>query len=173
MKTVSAWAALVVGTFLLLVPASASPLSMAPEPHTRTSSGAWQWPLDPEPQVLRAFDPPARRWLSGHRGADLAATPGDRVKAPSDGIVSFVGRIVDRPVLVIDHGAGLLTSLEPVRSTLATGAFVGIGDEVGMIGNGAHCANRCLHWGLRLDGQYIDPLFTIHDTRPSILLPLD
>ncbi|MDO5745357.1 MAG: M23 family metallopeptidase, partial [Micrococcaceae bacterium] len=101
------------------------------------------------------------------------ADPGNQVSAPSGGIVSFVGHIVDRPVVVIDHGSGLLTSLEPVRSTLARGAIVGPGDEVGMIGTGAHCTRRCLHWGLRLDGQYIDPLLTLRDTRPSVLLPLD
>lgn len=173
MKTVSALAGFVVGAVLLLVPAATSPLSTAsPEP-AGLHSGPWAWPLDPVPTVLRAFDPPAQRWLSGHRGVDLAGNPGARVGAPSDGIVSFVGQIVDRPVLVIDHGSGLLTSLEPVRSTLARGAIVSTGDEVGVIGTGSHCTGRCLHWGLRLDGRYIDPLLTIHDTRPSVLLPLD
>lgn len=173
MKTVSALAGFVVGALLLFVPAAASPLSSDSAAPAQLRSGAWAWPLDPEPALLRAFDPPAQRWLSGHRGVDLAAGPGDGVRAPSGGIVSFVGHLVDRPVLVIDHGSGLLTSLEPVRSTLVRGAIVGPGDEVGMIGTGAHCTGRCLHWGLRLDGLYIDPMLTILDTRPSVLLPTD
>ena len=172
MKTVSAISSLIVGAAVLLAPAAASPLSPVPANPARAASGSWSWPLPPVPEVVRSFDPPAERWLSGHRGVDLAGSPGDIVSAPAAGIVSFVGRIVDRPVIVIDHGSGLLTSFEPVRSTLGVGAIVGIGDEIGMIATGAHCDARCLHWGLRLDGQYIDPLLTIRDTRPSILLPL-
>ena len=129
--------------------------------------------MPPVPPVVRGFDPPAQRWLSGHRGADLKASPGDTVRAPAGGIVSYAGPIVDRPVLVIDHGSGLLSSFEPVRSTLTVGAIVSAGDKVGVVGTGAHCTARCLHWGLRLDGEYIDPLLTIIDTRPSILLPVD
>ena len=36
-------------------------------------ASAWSWPLSPRPAVLRAFDPPAKPWLSGHRGVDLEA----------------------------------------------------------------------------------------------------
>lgn len=172
MKTVSSFAGLLVGVAVLLAPAGAAPLSPVPANPAPAAPGSWSWPLPPVPAVLRPFDPPAERWLSGHRGADLAGSPGDAVSAPAAGIVSFVGPIVDRPVIVIDHGPGLLSSFEPVRSTLAVGAIVGIGDEIGMIATGAHCDARCLHWGLRLDGEYIDPLLTIRDTRPSILLPL-
>lgn len=172
MKTVSALASLVVGAAVLLAPAGDSPLSHIPASPARAAAGSWNWPLPPVPEVVRPFDPPAERWLSGHRGADLAGSPGDTVSAPAAGIVSFAGRIVDRPVIVIDHGSGLRTSLEPVLTTLAVGAIVGIGDEIGMVATGAHCDARCLHWGLRLDGEYIDPLLTIRDTRPSILLPL-
>lgn len=173
MKTVSALASLVVGTVMLLAPTTATAPPGSPAAGSRAPAGAWEWPLPGTPAVLHGFDPPAQRWLAGHRGVDLAGPPGQEVTAPSSGIVSYVGRIVDRPVLVIDHGSGLLTSLEPVRSTLVVGSIVGAGDEVGIIGTGAHCDGRCLHWGLRLDGQYIDPLLTIRDTRPSILLPVN
>lgn len=173
MKTVSALAGIVVGAAMLLAPSTASPARTGTGTVAPAPAGMWQWPLLPTPKVLRAFDPPAERWLSGHRGADVAGAPGDTVRAPSKGIVSFVGHIVDRPVIVIDHGAGLRTSLEPVRSTLSVGAVVDTGDVIGVIGTGAHCDGRCLHWGLRLDGEYIDPLLTIRDTRPSILLPVD
>ena len=173
MKTVSALAGFLLGTALLLVPVAASPLGTPPASQRVAPAGAWDWPLPPVPKVMRKFDPPAQRWLSGHRGADLAGSPGTTVSAPAPGIVSFVGKIVDRPVIVLDHGGGLLSSFEPVRSTLGVGAIVSAGDALGMIGTGAHCDMRCLHWGLRLDGEYIDPLLTIIDTRPSILLPVD
>jgi murein DD-endopeptidase MepM/ murein hydrolase activator NlpD len=173
MKIVSGLAGFMIGTLVLLAPASApSPVPAAASQQV-APAGSWSWPLPPVPRIVREFDPPAQRWLSGHRGADLAASPGDTVRAPAGGIVSFAGHIVDRPVIVINHGSGLLSSFEPVRSTLAVGAIVSAGDEIGVVGAGAHCDARCLHWGLRLEGEYIDPLLTIIDTRPSILLPLD
>ncbi|MFL4473614.1 M23 family metallopeptidase [Paeniglutamicibacter sp. MACA_103] len=173
MKIVSALAGFTIGTLVLLAPASVPPPVPGQASQRAAPTGAWSWPLPPVPRVVRAFDPPAQRWLSGHRGADLEAGPGDTVSAPAGGIVSFAGTVVDRPVIVINHGSGLLSSFEPVRSTLAVGAIVSAHDEIGVVGTGAHCDARCLHWGLRLDGEYIDPLLTIIDTRPSILLPLD
>ncbi len=173
MKIVSSLAGFMIGAVVLLAPAGVPPPDADMASRRVAPAGAWSWPLPPVPRVVRGFDPPAQRWLSGHRGADLEADPGDPVRAPAGGIVSFVGTIVDRPVIVIDHGSGLLSSFEPVRSTLAVGAIVSTNDEIGMVGTGAHCDARCLHWGLRLDGEYIDPLLTIIDTRPSILLPLD
>lgn len=161
---------------LLLYPASLSQThSTTPDSslqHAVAAAHGWSWPLKPQPRVLAPFDPPAQRWLAGHRGADLAARPGDTLLAPAGGIVSFVGVVVDRPVLVIDHGSGLKSSFEPVRTDLVRGSIIGANDSVGTVGTGAHCSNRCLHWGLRLDGEYIDPLLTIRDDRPSILLPL-
>lgn len=162
---------------LVLLTSTSPPQSQRLQPETvstqRTiTTHGWSWPLNPQPNVLSPFDPPAQRWLAGHRGADLAAGVGNVVLAPAGGIVSYAGIIVDRPVLVIDHGSGLKSSFEPVRTDLVPGSIVSAGEEVGIMSTGAHCSNRCLHWGLRLDGQYIDPLLTIRDDRPSILLPL-
>lgn len=157
---------LLLASIAFLLPATALG---AARPSAATSG--WSWPLDPEPRVLQPFDPPAQRWLSGHRGADLAAAPGVTVLAPAGGVISFVGVVVDRPVLVIDHGAGLRSSFEPVHSDLVPGQNVASGEKIGVIASGAHCSNRCMHWGLRLLDEYIDPLLTIRDDRPSILLP--
>ncbi|WP_445154839.1 M23 family metallopeptidase [Arthrobacter sp. Hor0625] len=134
--------------------------------------GPWSWPLSPRPKVLRAFDPPARPWLSGHRGVDLAAaTAGVPVTAPAAGTVSFAGFVVDRPVITIDHGNGLRSSFEPVASTLRSGAAVARGAELGRVLLG-HCGTApCLHWGVRRDRDYLNPLGFLIDLRPSVLLP--
>ena len=34
------------------------------------------WPLTPVPEVLAGFDPPDQPWGAGHRGVDLAGSPG-------------------------------------------------------------------------------------------------
>ncbi|MFP5311424.1 MAG: M23 family metallopeptidase [Actinomycetes bacterium] len=134
---------------------------------------SWQWPLAPRPPVLRGFDPPPKPWLSGHRGVDLGfAGPGGQVTSPTAGTVSFVGVVVDRPVITIDHGGGLRSSFEPVASTLAAGSTVAAGQLIGTVQPG-HCpAAQCLHWGVRDGDEYVNPLQFVLDLRPSILLPL-
>ena len=176
---------------LLLLPASLAPagepqafgpaysIQQAGQPLPDASSPAvavpsWQWPLAPRPQVLRHFDPPPKPWLSGHRGVDVGATAdGAPVTSPAAGTVSFVGVVVDRPVITIDHGDGLRSSFEPVDSTLAAGAPVAKGQVVGTVRPG-HCTGvPCVHWGVRRGDDYVDPLQFVMDLRPSVLLPLD
>ncbi|MGJ3192414.1 M23 family metallopeptidase [Paenarthrobacter sp. FR1] len=143
-------------------------VSSSPTPEAR-----WQWPLSPKPAVLRTFDPPDKPWLSGHRGVDLGPAPdGGPVTAPSDGVVTFAGVVVDRPVLTIDHGGDVRSSFEPVTSDLKPGDTVRKGQMVGMMEPG-HCwSGICLHWGVRRGDEYVNPLSFVADMRPSILLPL-
>jgi murein DD-endopeptidase MepM/ murein hydrolase activator NlpD len=132
----------------------------------------WGWPLAPRPTVLRVFDPPPKPWLSGHRGVDLrAAHGGAAVTSPAAGTVSFVGVVVDRPVITVDHGNGLRSSFEPVDSALAPGAAVAKGDALGWSQPG-HCGTiPCVHWGVRRGEEYLNPLAFVTDLRPSVLLP--
>ncbi|MET3905427.1 M23 family metallopeptidase [Paenarthrobacter sp. 4246] len=137
------------------------------------ASARWSWPLSPKPDVLRIFDPPDKPWLSGHRGVDVGpASDGGKVTAPSDGVVTFAGVVVDRPVLTIDHGDGLKSSFEPVTSELKAGDVVRKGQVIGTLQPG-HCGvSTCLHWGVRRGEDYLNPLGFVADLRPSILLPL-
>ncbi|MDP9883467.1 murein DD-endopeptidase MepM/ murein hydrolase activator NlpD [Sinomonas atrocyanea] len=163
--------ALVAALLAPLGPATAAALPPLAGP---AAEAGWTWPLEPRPAVARPFDPPARPWLSGHRGVDLAAAPGMPVRAPQAGRVSFSGRVVDRPVVTIDHGGGLRSSFEPVEATVPVGSAVARGEEFGVLSaSGAvHCADgACLHWGVRRGDDYVDPLAFIEDRRPSVLLP--
>jgi murein DD-endopeptidase MepM/ murein hydrolase activator NlpD len=141
---------------------------------TAPAGARWSWPLSPKPGVLRTFDPPEKPWLSGHRGVDLGPALDDAVvTSPADGVVTFAGVVVDRPVLTIDHGDGLRSSFEPVTSDLKPGDHVGKGQSIGSLAP-AHCSGTpCLHWGVRRGEDYVNPLGFVEDLRPSILLPLD
>ncbi|WP_262364353.1 M23 family metallopeptidase [Arthrobacter echini] len=137
----------------------------------------WSWPLEPTPEVMRPFDRPAQRWERGHRGVDLVPGVGPPVPvlSPDDGVVSFAGTVVDRGVLSIDHGDGRISSFEPVATSLVRGDRVSRGQEVAELTapGGTHCSGRCLHWGVRVHGEYVDPLVFVLDPGPSVLLPLD
>lgn len=126
-------------------------------------------------EVERLSSLPAQPWLAGHRGIDLAADAGDPVASPGQGIVSFVGFVVNRPVVSIAHAGGLVTSLEPVDAAVAVGESVARGQAVGTVASSpGHCAPAtCLHWGLRLDGAYVDPLDYLEGFGPIRLLSLE
>ena len=164
-----AWAAAVV----LLLTAADVPLPGTPPSTGATGNYApiWNWPTDPNPAVLAAFDPPPEPWSRGHRGVDLKMHDGASVLAPQDGTVSFVGWVVDRPVITIDHGNGLRSSFEPVSSELKKGDPVDKGAELGTVDGTSHCPPGCLHWGVRRGEEYINPLQFVMDMRPSVLLP--
>jgi murein DD-endopeptidase MepM/ murein hydrolase activator NlpD len=129
------------------------------------------WPLAPTPRVSRPFQPPSQPYGPGHRGVDLVGTPGQPVLAAGAGVVVYAGPLADRGVVSIDHADGLRTSYEPVRATVRPGQLVRRGEPVGTLEPG-HLGCRsvaCLHWGLRRDGQYLDPLLLVRRNRVRLL----
>ncbi|MFG2066039.1 murein hydrolase activator EnvC family protein [Micromonospora tulbaghiae] len=135
--------------------------------------GRFRWPLPGAPRVVRRFDPPPQPWLSGHRGVDLAAAPGAPVLAAGAGTVLFAGSVAGRPVLTVGHADGLRTTYEPVRSRLTAGTRVDAGTPVGdlLAGHPGCAETACLHWGLRRETEYLDPLALLGLGRVR-LLPL-
>jgi murein DD-endopeptidase MepM/ murein hydrolase activator NlpD len=131
----------------------------------------WSWPVGPPHTLLHAFAAPATPYGAGHRGIDVGARPGTPVRAPADGVVSFAGVVVDRPLVSILHSDGLVSSVEPVTGFVSAGDRVSAGQVVGAVASGAHCSERCLHFGVRLHGQYISPLLVLGGVDRAVLLP--
>lgn len=132
-------------------------------------SPPWVWPGGVA-QVVRAYEQPPTPYEAGHRGIDVAVATGEIV-APADGVVAFRGVVVDRPLITIDHGGGLVSTLEPVESELSPGEVVGRGQMVGTISRGGHTVKGALHLGARLDGDYINPLALLGAAERPVLLP--
>ena len=145
-----------------------------PQPAVRLlpPSPLYGWPLSP-PQVVRRFDPPPEPWLAGHRGVDLASTPSAEVRAAGAGTVIFAGEVAGRGVVSVAHSGGLRTTYEPVSPTVAVGDEIAPGDVLGVLeaGHPGCPAAACLHWGLRRDKLYLDPLALLGLGRVR-LLPL-
>jgi murein DD-endopeptidase MepM/ murein hydrolase activator NlpD len=134
--------------------------------------GAWDWPLQPRPAVVRSFEAPLGTYGPGHRGIDLAAAVGAPVRAVAPGEVTFAGQVGGRPVVVVDHGR-LRTTYEPVLRLVRRGAAVSAGEVVGtVVLPGSHCLPlACLHFGVRDGDVYLDPL-RFFPARPVRLLPV-
>ncbi|MFE9095506.1 peptidoglycan DD-metalloendopeptidase family protein [Streptomyces sp. NPDC007264] len=145
-------------------PPSVAPLpAPAPSPGAPVRAVARGWPVGVHPRVVRGWEPPATPYGPGHRGVDLAAAPGDPVRAVGAGRVAFAGRVAGRGVIAVDlAGTGeppLRTTYEPVRASVRRGEEVAPGEVLGVLEPAAaHCARPCLHWGLRSGETYLDPL---------------
>ncbi|MGH3769994.1 MAG: M23 family metallopeptidase [Pseudonocardiaceae bacterium] len=138
------------------------------------------WPLPGSPTVVRAFHPPAFRYGPGHRGVDLAATPGAPVLAAGAGTVAFAGTVAGHGVVSVDHPDGLRTTYEPVSPTVTVGDRVTRGERIGTVAPGhPGCPSAaCLHWGVlrwsvprdpAQDRQYLDPLRLLPTARVRLL----
>jgi murein DD-endopeptidase MepM/ murein hydrolase activator NlpD len=152
-------------------------LPATPGPPASSTASAWALPLartGGQPPVVRGFTAPVHRWSPGHRGVDLAAAAGTPVLAPSDGVVTVAGRVVDRDLVVLRGPGGRRSTLEPVTPGVAVGDVVRRGQQVGVVAAfPAHCAPvTCLHWGVRRGETYLDPLLLLRPPRAPVLLPL-
>ena len=58
--------------------------------------GSFVWPTGLKAAVVRPFDPPAHKWLSGHRGVDLDAPEGGTVVSAGAGTVASQERLPTR-----------------------------------------------------------------------------
>lgn len=140
----------------------------APEPDSAAAPAELGWPLSPPPEPVRPFDAPEHQFGPGHRGVDLAGASGQPVLAAADGVVIYAGRLADRELVSIQHDSGRRTSYEPVHPIVATGEHVARGQPIGRLQPG-HCPETCLHWGVRDEGDYLDPLSALGNGRVRLL----
>lgn len=163
---------------LLLLPSAVIPvLAQGTDSPTEVSSLVWRIPLAPPVQLINQYRQPSSDYSAGHRGVDYQVSLDQTVFAPAAGMVWFVGRVVDRDIISLKHGTGILTEFEPVCSSLRAGDSISLGEPIGVVCDAAgsyrqHCqAARCLHFSMRFNEQYLSPLALIGGLNPSRLLP--
>jgi len=151
------------------ITAASAPLGV-PGGDGQVVEAVWSWPLAAF-RVTVPYEAPDGEYGPGHRGIDLAPLSPAPVRAPSGGVIAFAARVVDREVVTIDHGSGLVTTLEPVVSSLPVGSVVERGEGIGKLGVGGHTAPGELHFGVRRDGAYINPMLLLGGVPRAVLLP--
>ena len=122
---------------------------------------AWTPPVGGEPTRLfhRGPDPFAR---GQHRGVDLDAARGDRVRAACGGRVVFAGSVAGEGTVSVRCGAWRVSYAPLTRIAVREGGRVGAGARLGR-------AAGALHFGVRREGRrfgYVDPLRFLGGTRP-------
>jgi len=112
--------------------------------------------------LVRGFEEPAGRFGAGHRGVDFGGVPGEPVRAPASGRVTFAGPVVGTTWVTVEIAPAVLVTLGPLRRLeVSVGQAATSGDRLGTLASGHVSADpsiAALHLGLRVDGVYVDPL---------------
>lgn len=95
-----------------------------------------------------------------HMGFDFASTSHAPVPAANDGVVVFAGPLgIYGNTVVLDHGLGLFSLYGHLSEIgVEKGAAVAKGDVLGKSGTTGLAGGDHLHYGMLLDGVFVDPL---------------
>lgn len=97
---------------------------------------------------------------STHYGVDLRANEKTAVLAANDGKVVFAGNLFNSGNFVaLDHGGKLFTTYSHLSSiAVKVGDRVTPGQVLGKAGATGRVSGPHLHWAVRIDGLYVDPI---------------
>lgn len=130
----------------------------APEPLWR---GDFHAPISARP--TDSFG--TRRMFNGklasiHKGADFHAAVGTPVRASNSGVVVLARKLYyEGNCVIIDHGLGLYTlSMHLSRIDVHEGEHVHTGQLLGLSGATGRVTGPHLHWGVRWENAYLDPV---------------
>ena len=134
----------VIGTYVK--PGEATGEFMWPVPHTHTVSSYMEW-----------------RWGRMHNGIDIAGGGdyGEPFLASDGGTVIWSGNDGGGygNYVMIDHGNGYVTVYgHACELACSTGDYVNKGDVIGYIGSTGNSTGPHLHFEIRLNGEYQNPL---------------
>ncbi|HXH74962.1 MAG TPA: M23 family metallopeptidase [Bacteriovoracaceae bacterium] len=102
-----------------------------------------------------------------HLGIDYRAAIGDKVPAANRGKVRFAGDLFyTGGTVILDHGLDIFTVYGHLsKTTVKAGDIVDRGDLIGLSGNTGRTSGPHLHWGVKIQGQYIDGFALIDETK--------
>jgi murein DD-endopeptidase MepM/ murein hydrolase activator NlpD len=101
-----------------------------------------------------------------HLGTDFRAAIGDKINAANDGKIVFAGDLFYTGwTVIIDHGMDIFTVYGHLSKTLVKdGQLIKKGELIGLSGDTGRVSGPHLHWGVKVQGQYIDGASLISET---------
>jgi murein DD-endopeptidase MepM/ murein hydrolase activator NlpD len=104
-----------------------------------------------------------------HLGTDYRAAIGDKVPASNRGRVVFAGDLFyTGGTVILDHGLDIFTVYGHLSKTkVNSGDMVERGDLIGFSGNTGRTSGPHLHWGVKVQGEYVDGFVLIDETKKN------
>lgn len=101
-----------------------------------------------------------------HLGTDFRAPIGEKIPAANRGRVVFSGDLFyTGGTVILDHGLDVFTVYGHLSKPIAKeGTIVERGDIIGLSGNSGRTSGPHLHWGVKIQNQYIDGFSLIEET---------
>jgi len=124
-------------------------------------------------QVQREFLAPISLYGPGHRGLDFVIEDNQNLIAPTAGLITFSGTVVNRNIVTMKTKSGYLISFEQVCSPLSQGDVVEQGQMLGQFCSISedyeqHC-DSCVHFSVRGNHGYLSPELFLGSLLPSVL----
>jgi murein DD-endopeptidase MepM/ murein hydrolase activator NlpD len=127
------------------------------------SGGVMLWPVEGYSRISSSFGyriHPIFNVQKLHTGIDIPAPTGTAVRAASDGVVIYADWLGSYgKAVMIDHGGGIVTLYAHNSSILVSeGENVSRGQSIAKIGSTGVSTGPHLHFEVRKNGAYVDPI---------------
>jgi len=132
-------------------------------PAMNYDGGKFLWPVPNSHRITSYFGEMEDRSVS-HNGLDIGAATsgviGDKIVAAYDGVVTIATYSTSAGNWIwINHGDGLYTVyMHTSQMLVAVGAKVTKGQVIALMGNTGNSTGAHLHFGVRVDGVFVNPL---------------
>ena len=127
------------------------------------NGGKFAWPAPKYTRISDAYGwriHPTLNVKKFHNGVDLAAPGGSPILAAYDGKVVAAGYSSSMGnYIMIDHGDNLMTVYMHASALyVSKGASVTRGQKIAAVGSTGRSTGNHLHFGVRKNGEYVDPM---------------
>lgn len=144
----------------IIAAAEAAASSSATSTYT---GGVFLWPAPGNNTITSYFgsrSAPTAGASSDHKGIDIACNTGDSIIAAAAGtVIVSTYNYAEGNYICIDHGGGVVTVYMHNSALLVSvGESVVAGQQIAQAGSTGYSTGPHLHFGVRVDGTYVDPL---------------
>ena len=129
----------------------------------RILSGGLIWPCPSSKKITSGFGKrksPTKGASSNHQGIDISAPTGTTVISAAAGeVVISTYSYSAGNYIMINHGSGIFTIYMHLSKKIAdVGQEVSQGQKIGEVGSTGYATGPHLHFGIRKNGSYVNPL---------------
>lgn len=124
---------------------------------------SFMWPVPSSGRVTSYFggrEAPVEGASTTHKGIDIGASSGSEIKAAAGGTVVIATYSASAGnYIMLSHGSGVYTVYMHMKSmAVSEGDEVSKGQVIGFVGSTGYSTGPHLHFGIRVNGSYADPL---------------